>query len=454
MGFSLIEQLPPEILHTTCSFLDDKNARLLRLTCKKIGAVADCYAFQDLTFYLHPGDFDMLRYFANHDIFAKNVRSLVYITDMLPAKRVSFRKFLARANKYGEKWIEVMRSRARTTAWTGTRSKLPHQQPTYIDQQLRDIYDEYVELHERQVKLLACGEDFAALKDVVPKFSRLRNIVVSANYWFREMRVYCTPFNHILVPATDVLDPTACRQIGSLLLPLVGLSPRIQSLCLGEIHWSFFDRLHDPLNFTQMVDVCRNLTTFNVLIANGDPTPDAVPTSVSEWVRTVHQGDIRRLLEAMPKLESLAIGFTFLDEVNDIYPARLEDLISTTTHWRHLKNVKFDLLEAPRQDLVDFFSRHSSTLRTIELRDLRLIRSSWRVFLPQLKELAEEMFLDDILVTGWVTGEAEEHNIAPESREESFHFGDPEDSSMPCLSDDITDYIIWGQGPNPLDSFP
>lgn len=454
MALSLIEQLPTEILHTTCSFLDDKNARLLRLTCKTIGAVADCYAFQQLKFYLHPGDFDMLRYFADHDIFAKNVRSLVYITDILPPKRVSFRKFLARANKHGEKWIEVMRSGARTTAWTGERSKLPHQRPAHFDQQLRDIYDEYVELHERQVKLLAGCEDFAALKDVVPKFSRLRNITVSADYCFREVEVCWTPFDETLAPIRDVLDPKACRQVGSLLLPLVGLSPRIQSLWLGEIHWSFFDRLHDSLRFAQMVDICRNLTTFSVHINTGNPTRDPVPTCVSDCARTVHQGDIRRLLEAMPKLESLTIGFTFLDEDNGIYPARLEDLISTNTHWLHLKHVKFDILEAPRQDLVDFFSRHSSTLRTIELKHLSLIRSSWRVFLPQLQELAENMFLDDILVSGWGTGEAEEHSIAPESREESFHFGDPENSSMPCLSDDITDYIMWGEGPNPLDSFP
>lgn len=454
MAPSLIELLPPEILHTTCSFLDDRDARSLRLTCKTIGAVADCYAFQQLTFYLHTGDFDMLRYFASHDIFAKNVRSLIYITDILPLRRLSFRKFLVRAKENAQKWVESMHPGARPRTRTDTRSKSSHSRPTFTDNDFRNVYNTYVELHERQARLLAGGEDFAVLKDVVPKFTRLRNIIVSADYWFRELEACSTPFDDILIPARDELDPKACRQTGSLLMPLVGLSPRIQSLCLGEIHWSFFDRLHDPLRLTQMVEICRNLTTFNVHIDTGHPTRGTEPTFASECTRTFQQGDVRRLLEAMPKLESLTIGFTMMDEHNDIYPARLEDLVSMNTHWQRLKHVKFEILEAPRQDLIDFFSRHSSTLRTIELRDLRLIRSSWRVFLPQLQELAENMFLDDILVSGWARGEAEENEIAPESREESFNFGDPQHSSTPCLSDDITDFIIWGEGANPLDNFP
>lgn len=455
MGSSLIEQLPPEILHTICSFLDDKNARLLRLSCKTIGVVADCYAFPQLTFFLHPDDFDMLRYFANHDIFAKNVRSLVYITEMLPPRLLSSTKFLARAKQYSKNGMEAMRSSARTTTWTRTTSKLPHQQSNHTDQQLKDIYDEYVEAHEKQTRLLADGEDFTALKDIVPKFSRLRNIIVSADYWFREISVGRTPFGGILAPITNLLEPKACRQVGSVLLPLVGLSPRIEGLWLGEIHWSFFDQLHEPLRFAQMADICCNLTTFNVHIdTGGNPTRDPVPTVVSGCTRTVHQGDIRRLLEAMPKLESLTIGFTLPGGDDGIYPARLEDLISTTTYWQHLKNVEFEILEAPRQDLLDFFNRHSGTLRTIELRNLRLIESSWRVFLPQLKELAENMFLDDILIAGWGMGEAEEHTIASVASEEWFEFENPQDSSTPCLSDDITDYIMWGEGPNPLDSFP
>lgn len=453
----MIEQLPPEILHTTCSFLDDTDARSLRSTCKTIGAVADCYAFQHLTFYLHSGDFDMLRYFASHDTFAKNVRSLVYITDILSLRRLSFKKFLVRAKENAQKWIESIRPGARPRTRSETRrSKLSHARPTFDDEELRNVYNKYVELHERQATLLAGGEDFAVLREVVPKFSRLRNIIVSADYWFRELlQARRTPFDEILIPATDALDSKACRQIGSLLMPLVGLSPRLQSLCLGEIHWSFFDRLHDSTRLTQMAEICRNLTTFNAHIDTGRlGAREEGLTFAGECARTIQQGDVRRLLEAMPRLETLTIGFTFMDEHNDIYPARLADLVSMTTHWQHLKHVKFEILEAPRQDLIDFFNRHNSTLRTIELIDLRLIRSSWRVFLPQLQELASNMFIDEILVAGWARGEAEEDDIAPESREESFNLGDPEHSSTPCLSDDITNFIMWGLLENPLDDFP
>lgn len=203
-----------------------------------------------------------------------------------------------------------------------------------------------------------------------------------------------------------------------------------------------------------MAEICRNLTTFNVFIDSSKLRHNALPNHTNECAPSVRQGDVRRLLEAMPKLESLTVGFAPLYELDGTYPARLEDLVSTTTHWPYLSHLNFDTVEAPRQDLIDFFSRHSRTLRTIELRDLNLIRSSWRVFLPQLQELAESMFLDNILIAGRIKGEAEQHIIAPESREECFDCDDPASPSTPCLSAYITDYIIGGQGPNPLDNVP
>lgn len=110
----------------------------------------------------------------------------------------------------------------------------------------------------------------------------------------------------------------------------------------------------------------------------------------------VRKGDLRRLLESMPNLETLNIIFHYVEEESDVYPASLCDLVSETVHWKHLTSIEFEFIEASRRDLVDSIRLHSSTPRSIGLKDLRLVRSSQHVFLPQLRELAENMFLDDI----------------------------------------------------------
>lgn len=437
MVLSLIE-LPPELLHATCSFLDDQDLRLLRLTCRTIGAVADCHAFQTLMFYLHDGDFEMLRYFANHKVFSKSVTTLVYVTSFLPQRRLSF-----------EEWLGRKSARlAKRGPWT--KDGLPSKRPVYTEDATRRIYDKYAALHNRQTQILANGEDFALFKEVLPKFIGLREIVVSARSWFLQSKDRRrTPFDEILLKPSDHLKPTAWRQIGSLMLPMVELGPRIQSLSLGAVFWSFLCQLEDPSRFIQMAEVCRNLTAFNLQI---DTMTNEEGMFVPLCKAAVRKGDIRRLIEAMPSLESLYIGFCYIDIGNGIYPAEFKDLVSANTHWQYLSHVSFDGIEASRQDLIDFMSLHSSTLRTIELKDLSLLKSSWRVFLPQLQELAENMFLDDITLTGLGRGESEDDTAEPQGREE-FELGHPEDQ-YECLSNDITAYILWGEGPNPLDSYP
>lgn len=443
-----LAELPPEVLHAVGAFLTEKEARALRLTCKRIEAVANCYAFQHLTFYLHHGDFDMLRYFANHETFSKYVRSLIYVTDTLAERRLSLKKFIHNKTTSDKFWYETLRAIVRPEA----RSRLPLERPDYTPADFEAVYQKYLDAHARQTDILATSQDFALFRDIIPKFTGLRDIMVSAE-WFRECRWGRTPFDAIFVQAQDELRPSACRHVASLLLPLVDQSPSLQSLCVGTVHWSFVRQLEEPPRLSQLSHICRNLTTFDIMIDTGVSHIEGVGIWVTQCKNTVRKGHIRSLIESMPNLVSLTVGFTFSNQEEELYPATFGDLISENAHWQHLRNVKFDVLEASRQELVDFFRRHSSTLRTIELKELRLIQSSWHVFLPQLRELADDMFLDDILLTGFVQGEDEDEDTPPDIRDERYDLGDPGRSGSSHLAEEITDYIIWGEGPSPLDPY-
>lgn len=54
--------------------------------------MTDCYAFQGLALYLHPGDLEMLPYFAKHEApISKNITGLSYVTQVLPLRCMSYK---------------------------------------------------------------------------------------------------------------------------------------------------------------------------------------------------------------------------------------------------------------------------------------------------------------------------------------------------------------------------
>lgn len=93
--------------------------------------------------------------------------------------------------------------------------------------------------HQHQSNTLADREDFAVLRDVVPRFTCSRAIMVSAGSSLREILAARRPYDQISVEPGNMLQPKACRNISSLLLPLIGLGPRLRSLCPREVDWTF-----------------------------------------------------------------------------------------------------------------------------------------------------------------------------------------------------------------------
>lgn len=304
--------------------------------------MADCYAFPGLVFYLHVGDFEMLQHFASHDVCSKNVMSLVYSTDILPRKRVSFKKFVAKK----ESDDELHESAGLSTGRQQANHRKPLARPVYTDNDCRRHYEEYVAVHKRQAQILASEVDFDVLREVIPKFTRLRELrVFTLDRNFKPGR---DPFDTLFVQAQDDLESKACRHIASLLNPLIGLGPTIHSLDLEEVSRLLLGQLQDPTKFNHVVDICRNLTTFNIQIDTVTFESNEVGIFVPECKAILRKGEFRRLIRAMSHLESLTVVFSYMDEQNGPWPAGLRDLVSESTQLPFLKHVNFDILEASR----------------------------------------------------------------------------------------------------------
>ena len=456
----LLTDLPPELIHLIFTCLDVKDVRRSRLSCRTLKAIAASHAFPELSFYLHPSDFEMLRHFADHPEYARNVRSVVYGCDVLKPRCLSFKKFVIQKQDTDNINWDIKQWQHKQYKKPGPPPPLPQKDS---DEFLQEAYERYKQTHDQQTRIIAEGRDFSVLKSVIPQFSNLKDITVSADHCFREGENHKTPFNGLLVHAYDFLEPAGCRQAGSVLMALVGLPTghHLRSLRLGTIDWSFLEQLQEPSRLDHMVEICRNLSTFELYLDTG-ANPDAswewddVGTHMTECRAAVQKGGLRRLLGSMTELEVLTVGFTYPNETSGLYPATLGDLVPEGMHWQSLREFRFNLVEATRQEVVDFVRRHSSTVTHIYLQDLRLLRSSWLVFLPELRDLGEEMFLDDVLISGTVYGETEgkgplEGTLTGEV--ELWELGNPDISGGPCLADEISNYIIWGDCENPLEHY-
>lgn len=84
------------------------------------------------------------------------------------------------------------------------------------------------------------------------------------------------------------------------------------------------------------------------------------------------------------------------------------------------------MIEAPRQEIEDFIRLRSSTLKEIELEDMRFVNTCWHAFIPQLRKIAKKMLLEYIVLMGLVEGETEDDNaIRAGFIEERYGFGNP-----------------------------
>lgn len=440
-------ELPIDILHTVCSLLTPSEARLFRLTCKAVGSVADCHAFPELSISVRPGDFAMLRHFANHPVFYKCVKSLVYFTTKLRPEVYSYEEVEA------DMMIGIKADQDRRARHTSSqRALLPP--PIYTHQDIERIYRNYYKAHKHETYFLAENQDIFVLRDVIPKFVALRHVKVSGAWQYRDRDVQpWTSFKPILSLVRDSLEPVALRQIGSvmfpLLLPLDGLGPRLRTLDLGQAGWSFLLHLEDASILSKMTNLCANLTVFHMRLESASERSlwgDGI--DVPRCKATIQKGNVRRLLRSMKHLESLHIGFMGFKEDTGEYPATMSDIIPREMHWTELRDILLCSVEAPRQQLVDFIRLHSSTLETIELVDIRLMASSWHAFVPQLRELVADMSLDAIKIWGHIHGEAEAVDADGYILKEDWLF-----LEFSVSQHDLSQYILDGDPPNPTEAW-
>ena len=168
---------------------------------------------------------------------------------------------------------------------------------------------------------------------------------------------------------------------------------RIEALSCGYVDWKFFKA--EAEIFARLKIAVQNLRALKLAISTNSSRDDLHDDSlyhhaIVECASYFEEGRLRDFISAAPNLTDLFLEF---DSNAPQSPARLVDVVGTNT-WPSLHGVYFSLLSFTNDDLIEFYRRHSTTLKKIGFDDIKLLQGTWQDLFPKIKETLELDYVD------------------------------------------------------------
>ncbi|KAI5860397.1 hypothetical protein GGS23DRAFT_235316 [Durotheca rogersii] len=418
----------PEILCLICSFLDIKDVRRFRLCCRAFADAGACFVHNEVVFYLHPTDLEMLRTISLHPIASKNVLSLVYVG-----------LTMERASEYSTADTRKMNlyEFCGHLAIVKTREAMARRQfglpTTKIDlDQFVVPYKNYDATVAQQEKILQENADISCIEEAVSRFPSLEEVTMASGTWSRKGKRK-TPFDSCMVIPGEFLLPEGCRQLDSLLSAVYKANIKLRKLTVGSFSWKFFQK--PPAELSRALSPCSELTCLELCIDTasdlvGDPADGA---EVTHCQRLMETGLLRDFIKSLHALQTLHVIFQWYSNENS-YTPRLEEVIEPRHRWEHLDSLTLGNIKCERQDLMSLLRRHRSTLKELCLRDISLRSTSWQALLPKIRKW---LVLDVACVCGELSGHGE-----GKPYEEYWDLSYPDERSNSALRYRVNDYLV------------
>ncbi|KAI0002799.1 hypothetical protein F4779DRAFT_602821 [Xylariaceae sp. FL0662B] len=447
-----MDRVPPEVLHLICSYFSPSEARSLRLCCKTFADIGACYGFGTITFYLCRADFKKLHAIAQHPIISKHVKSLIYNAAMLeePAKTLE---------QYIDKTRSVVYRRQVEMCdknWLPDSALLQEPYDRYSCApisagDIQENYSHYMSMIRDQRRILSTKQDFLLLKEAIPKLTNLQSIMLTNGDWYLDPTNIPSPFDAFFCYSLYSHEPHGVRQMEAIFHGLADSGIQLHSLYAGTLDIC----LIRPTFFDQILATCSHLKSIDLAFDTIDPevTLGADETRLIVAAReSTDTGIIATFLRKLPDLVKLSIGFTAAEDMGMTYPASLSNIISPGFKWRQLHHLSLAAVETERHELLAFFILHQPTLKTVFMRDCRLISTSWTRLLKQMKWILK---LKDIRLSGRIQGkvEVEDDYSVPTvvgETEECWWLGDPEIDHEPVLPAKLSAWFLHDDEPYPL----
>jgi hypothetical protein len=108
----------------------------------------------------------------------------------------------------------------------------------------------------------------------------------------------------------------------------------------------------------------------------------------SHFQEIITQGEMRKFLSQLRMLRHLSVSaYSELPEQEVLwFHAPLEHILDTSTTWPYLQSLHLDGIDSSASELLYFLELHSSTLKTLTIRNYYLLSGSWIQALPEIHE--------------------------------------------------------------------
>lgn len=395
-----MDKLPSEIVHIIASLLDVHSLCHFRLVSKSLAAIGAAHLLPEVTFEAHEQELERLRAISEHPVLARHVRSLLYFGVRLRHPPGSFREF---AREY----------RSQRTIGYATQMGYERAHANISRARFEEGYRKYVAVVENQYRVLAEQADVAVLREVLPRFTGLRQLTMSDVEKFHPQRLRRrkTP-SEATVNMADLLSDrlNGDRQLEALLLANnESAKCEIESLRAGLLHWKFFDR--SPVELKQLFGSPSKLKRLELIVSieGQGGTPD-----ISQFEDMMAKGGVRDALSSMADLETLVANFTCYVK-QDFLGSKvvLNYLIQPGHRWRNLQHLVLAGVNCSRQELMSVLQLRKDTLQDLCLQDTDLKSTSWRELLPWIRN---NMNLFNVCICGHVLGQSEGDGDGHEER--------------------------------------
>ena len=439
-----MDRLPVEIVHMVFAHLAPQDATQMRLICKSFSELGLHYILPRFHLIFKSTSFERLRRISTHPVLSQHVQTIFYEADTLQEfdDMEDWKENIIQ-HDFPDNIPDDIRhttdpSERQVRAYRREMKRLS-QGPrwTYTETQLSKAYGHYKMYLANQAMMRAHDYNAQLISDAMRRLPNLKSVVMAMELCFNTRSSYISrAFSASLQkPYGDRGQVESCGvpQLRSLLLGVWEAGLKLEDLRCGYVHWQFFRQSASV--FAKVKEAVQHLQSMELHISttspNDDPDDeDAFHIGIPECIAYLKGGRLRDFVTAAPDLTALAIYF---DWDNPQPPSRLVDIVGTFT-WDSLRYASFSYIETTEDELMAFYTRHSSTLREIALDTIILSQGSWaRTF----QKMAKVLQLKEASVSGILQS-------LEDVRSYDLGSGLCEDEEIPFMKRVVDNYLIEG----------
>ena len=382
---SPIARLANECIHMIYAYLTPGEAANLRLLSKNMAVIGLHYLIPTVYLELERDSFNKLWDIADHPVASKHVYELVYDVDRLQkitredwSKRIEFAEYRALRNRVPPKHPGANASAATMQAYDRELQSYSTQRVhQYSKEQLRQEWHQFQDACIKQSAICNSRALSAKLRGALVRFPNLRSVRMSSK---STMTRWLEGFTQRLGASWDqdaVKEEWLRRdsKVGlgstqSVLRAIRGHNLPITRLCLDSLNWQFLTQ--KTRDFEIAKESFRHLKHLSMSFVTHKSSLEIYTNEATAFM-IKQRGRLLELLSAAPDLQTLRLSFC-PDVPRPILPfGHANDMF----HWKSLQAIELRRFDTTENELLEFFSRHADSLRSVTLADIDLVDGTW-----------------------------------------------------------------------------